>query len=132
DRRHPRILFHFGIHHIPWLGARGEDVHARLVPGRIVQARRVNGYELRTVRRLKADRRAAVRTESARHGFTAGLRLSIKLGSSRQKPKPIRPNNQKRSEGASARTLAIATVTIRRHDGLRRALISNRAAGAPS
>src|SRR4029450_3550943 len=129
-----RVLFEFrncGIHFVPRLSGRNENIHLRLKPTPIPQGasqdshkRRIPGFEFGT-----GHSRSAVGTKTAFVFASpdAGCEMVTQL-SARQSEGLCR-YQYCRSESAASHSLAISTMTFEHHDWIGRACVANRAAG---
>ncbi len=132
-----RVLLKFrdrGIHLVPRLRIRNENIHLRLKPTRIVQ-RASQDSDKRRISSLKfasRNTRPAFGTKTT-FMFSApdtGCEMVTQL-SVRQSKCRFR-QQQPGNESAASHVLTIATMAFEHHDRLGSAFVSNRAAGAAS
>src|SRR5262249_1531616 len=122
---------HRGIHLIPRLRVRNENVHLRLKPTRIIQCAGQNSDGLRLLFKFAAgNERSAFRTKTALvfSSADAGRKMVAQL--SARQSKRFCGHHHCGSKSAASQSLAIATVTFEHHGRLSGAFITNCAAGA--
>ena len=133
--RQRRILIELrncGIHLVPRLGVRNEDVHLWLKPTRIIEAASQDSHKGRFYSFKFASRNSgsAFRTKTAFMFASpdAGREMVTQL--SADQSKRLSRQQQPGSESAAGPLLAIATMTLKHHDRLSVAFVPNRATRA--
>jgi hypothetical protein len=125
-----RILLEFrnrGIHLVPWLRIRNEEIHLRLEPARIIERASQDSHKLRFCSFKFASRntRSAFGTKTA-FMFSSpdtGREMVTQLSACQSK----RPSRHQHpgSESAASHLLTIATMALKHHDRLRSAFVPN-------
>lgn len=113
----------------PWLRTRRPDVQHRRERGSIIERGEPDRRELRVDFALREQGRATVPAKPARrHLSAAGTdRVSLRTTGDLEIE---RLHDDTGGERSPARTLAIAAMAVQHGDGLARALVADRAAGA--
>lgn len=130
-----RILLEFrnrGIHLVPWLRIRNEEIHLRLEPARIIERASQDSHKRRFCSFKFASRntRSAFRTKTAFMFSSPDTgREMVTQSSACQSKRPSR-HQHPGSESAASHLLTIATMALKHHDRLRNAFVANRTAGA--
>ncbi len=131
-RLFPRRVFlefrQFRVHRVPWLRVGGPNFALRFVQTRIIQS--PSRYPLPEIAFAAKQSRTAFRTETAHivaHHFPGCAEVFRRaLGNL----EGLRGDVKNRSVRSAGRFLAVAAVTVERHNWLRCNFVTNRAAGA--
>src|SRR4051812_6782155 len=122
-----RMLFEFpsiGCQMIPGVSTRREDVHARPVRGRVVEASRHQPDNIRQLLQSVRDPAAAGGAKAALHAMPT-LAHGLVIAQLALDSKRVLGDHDHRGEGAAARTLAVAAVAVQHDDRIRRRLIAH-------
>ena len=126
-----RMLLDSGIHMIPWLRARGENIHSRSIDGWISQTCCLQAQNVRQPFQFHRHLATAIRTKPTFDSLAGSTddfvitRLSIDLnGRSR--------HHDDCSVSASTCLLAVSTMTVQHKDWIGAAFAMDRATGAPA
>jgi hypothetical protein len=121
-------LRQFGVHRVPWLRVGRPNFVLRFVQARIIQS--PSGDALSEIALASKQSRTAFRTKTAHivtHHFASCAEVFRRaLGNLERARRDI----ENRSVPSAGCLLAIATVTIERHNWFRSDFITNRSAGA--
>jgi hypothetical protein len=128
-----RILLEFrnrGIHLVPWLRIRNEEIHLRLEPARIIERASQDSHKLRFCSFKFASRntRSAFGTKTAFMFSSPDTGREMVTQSSACQSKRLSRHQHPGSESAASHLLTIATMALKHHDRLRNAFVANCAA----
>src|SRR5438094_9027880 len=133
--RQRRILIELrncGIHLVPRLGVRNEDVHLWLKPARIIETASQDSHKGRfySFKFASCNPGPAFRTETASMFASSDAGREMVTQLSAWESKRFSRQQQPGSESAASPLLAIAAMALKHHDRFRGAFVTNRAARA--